>query len=72
MLAVKFFILFIFFILNFLDPDPPLLEAIRLVNGENGVGQMCEIEWRPPRRDRGFVTRYYVTTYSNINFNNKF
>lgn len=55
------FIILVFIHSIFLDPDPPLLEAIRLVNGENGIGQMCEIEWRPPRRDRGFVTRYYVS-----------
>uniref|UniRef100_A0A915CNV6 protein-tyrosine-phosphatase n=1 Tax=Ditylenchus dipsaci TaxID=166011 RepID=A0A915CNV6_9BILA len=49
-------------------PDPPQLEDIRLVNGENGRGQMCEIEWRPPKRTRGHITRYYVQIAGEVRY----
>lgn len=53
---------------KYLVPDAPQLEDIRLINAENGKGQMCEIEWRPPRRARGHVTRYYVQMSGKLRY----
>ncbi|KAI6225011.1 Protein-tyrosine-phosphatase [Aphelenchoides besseyi] len=49
-------------------PDPPDLEDIRLINGENGRTQVCEIEWRPPRWTRGHITRYFVQVKGRIRY----
>jgi len=50
-------------------PDPPQLEDIRLVNSDSGAGgQMCEIEWRPPKRSRGHVTRYHVQIVGRMRY----
>ena len=37
---------------RFLAPDRVELEEIRLINGENGRSQMCEVEWKPPRYEK--------------------
>ncbi|KAH7729834.1 CLR-1 protein [Aphelenchoides avenae] len=50
------------------EPDPPVLEDIRVINADNGMGQMCEIEWRPPKRSRGHITRYYVQVSGKIRY----
>ncbi|KAI1728522.1 protein-tyrosine phosphatase domain-containing protein [Ditylenchus destructor] len=49
-------------------PDPPQLEDIRLVNAENGQGQMCEVEWRLPRKTRGLITKYYVQITGRVRY----
>ncbi|KAI6219774.1 Protein-tyrosine phosphatase containing protein [Aphelenchoides fujianensis] len=49
-------------------PDPPDLEDIRLINGENGRIQVCELEWKPPRWTRGHITRYFVQVKGHLRY----
>lgn len=38
------------------------------MNGENGRGQMCEVEWKPPRWPRGHITRYFVQVKGRLRY----